>query len=180
MSEKETKTETKTETPVTTSKTSSWFSKVWSAIVGAAVGVAAMFGITNDQIATEKAKVQTVKNQVTVALKALQEGDVTTATANLQVAVATGKEIVADAKVIAEKVKEADKTSTVETIKNEITKAGVKDQVKKVEQAKAAYVEETKAATETKTEVKPVTTEVKTEKATKTKTKTTKKTSKKK
>ena len=120
-------------------KKQSFMTKIWSAIVGAAVAVAGMFGITQDQIATEKAKVESIKTQATAALEALKAGDVTTATANLKAAVETGKAVVADAKAIAENVKASDKKSVVETLKNEVTEAAVKDQVKKVEQAAAAY-----------------------------------------
>lgn len=120
-------------------KKPSFMTKIWSAIVGAAVAVAGMFGITQDQIATEKAKVESIKTQATAALEALKAGDVTTATANLKAAVETGKAVVADAKALAENVKASDKKSVVETLKNEVTEAAVKDQVKKVEQAAAAY-----------------------------------------
>ncbi|MBR4316264.1 MAG: hypothetical protein IKP65_04750 [Alphaproteobacteria bacterium] len=133
-----------------TEKKSTWFNRIWSAVVGAAVAVGAMFGITNEQIATEKAKVETIKTHAVAALEALKSGDVTTATANLQSAVATGKEVVADAKVIAEKVKNADKESVIETAKDKITEAAVKDQVKKVEDATAAYNAENKVAEEVK------------------------------
>lgn len=120
-------------------KKPSFMTKIWSAIVGAAVAVAGMFGITQDQIATEKAKVESIKTQAVAALEALKAGDVTTATANLKAAVETGKAVVADAKALAENVKASDKKSVVETLKNEVTEAAVKDQVKKVEQAAAAY-----------------------------------------
>ena len=122
-----------------TVKTSSWATKIWSAIVGAAVGIASMFGITSNEIATQKAKVQSVKTQATAALEALKAGDVTTATANLKAVIATGTEIVADAKALSEKVKEADSKSVVEKVKDVATEKLVKDQVKKVETAQKAY-----------------------------------------
>ena len=135
----------KTETTVITGKTgkTSFMTKIWSAIVGAAVAVAGMFGITNEQISTEKAKVESIKTQAVAALDALKAGDVTTATANLQAAIATGKVVVADVKAVTEKVKAEDKKSVVETLKNEATKIAVKDQVKKVEKATAAYTADT-------------------------------------
>jgi len=133
------KAKAKTEAAAPAAQKPSFMTKIWSAIVGAAVAVAGMFGITQDQIATEKAKVESIKTQASAALEALKAGDVTTATANLKAAVETGKAVVADAKALAENVKASDKKSVVETLKNEVTEAAVKDQVKKVEQAAAAY-----------------------------------------
>jgi hypothetical protein len=128
------------------SKKSTWWNRIWSAVVGAAIAVGSMFGITSEQISAEKAKVETVQVKASAALEALKVGDVTTATANLKEVVATGKEVVADAKSLAEKVKAADKESVVETAKDAVTKAVVADQVKKVEAAEAAYTAEVKAA----------------------------------
>ena len=132
------------DTATATVKNTTWANRLWSAVVGIAVGVASMFGVTNSQIAQEKAKVTSIKTQVTAALEALKVGDVTVATANLNAAIATGKEVVADAKAIAEQVKTADKQSVIETAKNEIAKTVVADQVKKVETATAAYSADTK------------------------------------
>lgn len=132
------------DTATTTIKNTTWANRLWSAVVGIAVGVASMFGVTNSQIAQEKAKVTSIKTQVTAALEALKAGDVTVATANLNAAIATGKEVVADAKIIAEQVKAADKQSVIETAKNEIAKTVVANQVKKVETATAAYSADTK------------------------------------
>lgn len=136
--------ETKNTTNVTTdtTKKTTWVNRIWSAVIGAAVAVASMFGITSEQIAEEKAKVTSVQSQVKVALEALKSGDVTTATANLQAAVATGKEVIADAKTIADKVKNTDKESIIETAKDQLTKTVVKEQVKKVENATAAYADD--------------------------------------
>lgn len=147
MSEEIKKEEVKTKT---VSKKSTWFNRICSAVVGAIVAVGAMFGITNEQIAKEKEKVESVKTKAVAALDALKNGDVTTATANLQSAIATGKEVVVDAKAIADKVKESDKASIVETAKDKIAKAVVSEQVKKVESATAVY----NAKNEIKTEVK--------------------------
>lgn len=151
MSEEIKKEEVKTET---TSKKTTWFNRICSAVVGAIVAVGAMFGITNEQIAKEKAKVESVKTKAVAALDALKNGDVTVATAKLQEAVSTGKEVVADAKAIVDKVKESDKSSIVETAKDKVTKAMVSDQVKKVESATAVYNAENKEKTEVKKESK--------------------------
>ena len=140
--ETKTTTETTTPAPTTTTKTS-FMTKIWSAVVGAAVAVASMFGITQEQITAEKAKVQSIKTQATAAYEALKDGDTTTAVANLKAAIETGKQAVTDAKALAEKVKEADKKSVIETVKNEVTKVAVKDQVKKVDAAAAAYKADT-------------------------------------
>ena len=136
------------------SKKSTWWNRIWSAVVGAAIAIGSMFGITSEQISAEKAKVETVQVKASAALEALKAGDVTTATANLKEVVATGKEVVADAKVLAEKVKTADKESVVEAAKDAVTKAVVADQVKKVETAAAVYTEEVKAAQAVKEEAK--------------------------
>lgn len=140
MSE-ETKNATETTTTITTTTKKTWLNRICAAVVGLVVGVLGTFGITTDQIKTEKAKITTVKEQVTTALEALKAGDVTTATANLQEALTATNEIVADAKTIAEQVKNNDKESVIETAKNEAVKTIVADQAKKVEAAAAAYTE---------------------------------------
>ena len=141
----------------TTTKKTTWWNRVVSAVVGAVVAVGAMFGITGNQVAAEKAKVESVKTQAIAALDALKAGDVTTATAKLQEAIATGKEVVNDVKAAAEQVKNADKNSVVETAKNAVTETLVKDQVKKVETAVATYSAGTPEVKATKTaEVKAV------------------------
>ena len=146
----------------TTTKKTTWWNRVVSAVVGAVVAVGAMFGITSNQVATEKAKVESVKTQATAALDALKAGDVTTATAKLQEAIATGEAVVNDIKGAAEQVKNADKESVIETAKKAATEALVKDQVKKVETAVAAYSADKEVKTvkpaEKKEEVKPTTT----------------------
>lgn len=150
MSEETKKTTETKEVKETTAK-STWMNRIWSAVVGAAVAVASMFGITSEQIADEKAKVESIKTQVAAALDAIKAGDVTVATANLQAAVATGKEVAADAKTIADKVKNADKNSVIETAKESLIKSTVANQAKKVEQAAASYSNDlTKTANEKK------------------------------
>ena len=116
-----------------------WANRIWSALVGAAIAIGGMFGITNEQIYAEKTKAETLKSKAEAALDALKKGDVTMATASLQAAIATGNEIVVDAKEIAKSVKENE--SIVETTKNEIAKTVVADQAKKVEVATAMYTE---------------------------------------
>ena len=131
--------ETKITEEVTTNKKTTWLSRIWSAAVGAVVAVGAMFGITQPQIEAQKAKVTEVKNYATEALEAIKKGDVQTATAKLQEATAATKEVAEQIKKDVEKVKQADKKSVVETAKNAVTEALVKDQVKRTEAATAVY-----------------------------------------
>lgn len=126
-------------TETTTNTKQTWLNRIWSAVVGAAVAVGAMFGVTQPQIEAQKAKVTEVKNYATEALEAIKKGDVQTATAKLQEATAATKEVAEQIKKDVEKVKEADKKSVVETAKNAVTEALVKDQVKRTEAATATY-----------------------------------------
>ena len=142
------------ETKTVETKNTTWLNRIFSAVVGAAIAVGTTLGITNEQMAVEKAKVTSIKTQVVAALDALKAGDVTTATANLKAAAVTGKEAIADAKVIAENVKASDKASIIETAKEQITKVAVANQVKKVEAETKAYTEKATVqpkATEKKT-----------------------------
>ena len=56
--EKTTETVEKSKNVITTTKGKTWWNRIWSAAVGAVVAVGAMFGITNDQIAEQKEKVE--------------------------------------------------------------------------------------------------------------------------
>ena len=147
---------------VTTNKKTTWLNRIGSAIVGALVAIGSMFGITQEQIAEQKAKVESMKTLASEALTAIKSGDVTVATAKLQEAVATGKEVVASAKEVIEKVKAADAKSVVEQAKNAAAETMVKAEVKKTEEATKKVESEKKAeadkkvATAEKTENKNV------------------------
>ena len=123
--------EEKKEITVDTKKT--WLNRIASAVVGALIAVGSMLGITTAQVTEQKTKVVNVQKLASEALDAIKTGDVTVATAKLQEAVSTGKEVVVSAKEIADKVNEADSKSIVETVKNSATEALVKDEVAKTE-----------------------------------------------
>lgn len=89
------------------SKKATWWNRIWSAIVGAVLSVAAMFGITTEQINEQKAKTEEVKNLAGEALDAIKKGDVATAKAALELATETGKQVVDNAKQVVDNVKEA-------------------------------------------------------------------------
>ena len=97
-----------TATTATTSKKGTWLNRLFSAVIGAAVAVGAMFGITNEKIAEEKTKVETIQTQAKEALDALKTGDIQTATTKLTEATAIVKEVAKDVKETAEQVKNAD------------------------------------------------------------------------
>ena len=145
MNEEKTNVETKeSETKVVTKK-QTWLNRIWSAIVGAIIAVGAMFGITTDKVAEEKAKVETVQTQAKEALEAIKAGDITTATQKLTEATTAVKEVVNGVKEAAANVKEQAK----DTDKKEIGKTAikgaienlVKNNVKNAEAATKAYTE---------------------------------------
>ena len=103
-----TETTATTATTATTSKKGTWLNRLFSAVIGAAVAVGAMFGITNEKIAGEKTKVETIQTQAKEALDAIKNGDIKTATTKLTEATAVAKEVVKDVKETAEQVKNAD------------------------------------------------------------------------
>ena len=90
-----------TATTATTSKKGTWLNRLFSAVIGAAVAVGAMFGITNEKIAEEKTKVETIQTQAKEALDAIKNGDIKTATAKLTEATAVVKEVANDVKEVA-------------------------------------------------------------------------------
>lgn len=158
--------EVKKETEV---KKTGWASKIWSAIIGIVVGVAGMFGISQDQIKTEKAKVETMKTSVVEAIYNLEQGDAKAAIVNLKEITATTKEVAADIKAAAEKAK-AEKQTVVEKAKDAVVKEVVKQEVKAAEKAIEPKKTETPVVKEEKKEevkteeVKKVETPVATEK----------------
>lgn len=95
---------------IETTKAKSWWNRIWSAIVGAVLAVAAMFGITTDKVAHEKALVTQVKQYAEDALADIKNGNLTEAAKKLEQANAIGKNVVEDVKDTAEKIKDADKT----------------------------------------------------------------------
>ena len=109
-----------TATTATTSKKGTWLNRLFSAVIGAAVAVGAMFGITNEKIAEEKTKVETIQTQAKEALDAIKNGDIKTATAKLTEATAVAKEVANDVKEVANQVKTTDKKDVGETIINAI------------------------------------------------------------
>lgn len=92
-----------------------WFKKLWSAIVGAAVAVAAMFGITSEQVKEQTARAELVKLYAQDALYSLQQGDVKTAIDKLKTATEAGKEIAVEAKKVIDTVKSAKKDEVIDT-----------------------------------------------------------------
>lgn len=138
---------------VTVSKKTTWINRAVSAAVGVIVAVGSMFGITNSMVSEQKAKVKSVKTLASDALTAIKAGDITVATAKLQEAVETGKEVAVSAKEVVEKVKETDSKSVVETAKKAATEALVKDEAKKVEDA-SKDIKKTKTGKAKKTDAK--------------------------
>lgn len=139
-------TETK-ETTTTVTKKQTWWNRIWSAIVGAILAVGAMFGITTDQIAEEKAKVETVQAQAKEALDAIKAGDLTTAQAKLTEATTIVKDVVKDAKEtvknVTEAAKEADKKEVGKTAIKGALEGAIKGDIKKVEAATKMYSDDT-------------------------------------
>ena len=111
-------------------KKSTWWNRIWSAIVGAVLAVAAMFGITTDQVAEQKAKTEEVKKLASEALELAKAGKIEDAKAALELAVETGKEVVTEAKKVVEKAKE----TKAEDVAKEAVK-GAKESIK-VEETK--------------------------------------------
>lgn len=128
--EKTTETVEKTKNVITTTKGKTWWNRIWSAVVGAVVAVGAMFGITNDQIAEQKEKVEEVKALANEALEAIKKGDVADAKAALELAAESGKEVIKESKKIVDNVKNADSKEVKETIKESLKKS-VTEEVKK-------------------------------------------------
>lgn len=95
---------------IETTKAKSWWNRIWSAIVGAVLAVAAMFGITTDKVAQEKALMIQVKQYTEDALVDIKSGNLKGAAEKLKQANAIGKTVVEDVKDTAEKIKDADKT----------------------------------------------------------------------
>lgn len=131
----------------TASKKSTWLNRIWSAVVGLAVGVAGMFGISQDQIKAERAKVELMKVAVTDAIYNLQQGDVKAATINLKEVAATTQKVAADIKEAAEKAK-SNKQNIVEKAKEAIVKEVVKQEVKEAEKSIEPQKTETVKTTE--------------------------------
>ena len=115
---------------ITTTKGKTWWNRIWSAIVGAIMAVGAMFGITNEQIAEQKAKTEEVKTLANEALEAIKKGDVVNAKAALELAAESGKEVVKESKKIIDNVKNADSKEIKETVKESL-KESVSKEVKK-------------------------------------------------
>lgn len=105
----------------TTGKKQTWWNRFWSALTGAILAVAAMFGITSDQIAEQKENVKEVKTLASEALNAIKAGDVKTATAKLTEAGEVGKEVVSAAKDVVDKAKATDKKDIINTVKESFT-----------------------------------------------------------
>lgn len=92
-----------------------WFTELWAAIVGAAVAVAAMFGITSEQVKEQTARAELVKLYAQDALYSLQQGDVKTAMDKLKTATEAGKEIAVEAKKVIDTAKTAKKDEVIDT-----------------------------------------------------------------
>ena len=107
-------------------KKATWWNRIWSAIVGAILAVAAMFGITTDQVAEQKENVKQVKTLASEALESIKKGDVATAQAKLNEAQEVGKEVVSKTKEAIETIKKTDKKEVVEKVKNALTSANTK------------------------------------------------------
>lgn len=108
------------------SKKATWWNRIWSAIVGAIVAVGAMFGITTDQVADQKAKVTEVKNMAAEALQNIKDGKIQDGIAGLQLIVEEGKTMGEQAKKEVEAVKEKVKETPAEKIAAEAVKGAVK------------------------------------------------------
>jgi hypothetical protein len=100
---------------IETTKAKSWWNRIWSAIVGAFLAVAAMFGITNDKVAQEKALMTQVKQYAEDALGDIKAGNIKAAAEKLEQANTIGKNVVADVKETIKDVKDADKDEVKKT-----------------------------------------------------------------
>lgn len=114
-------------------KKSTWWNRIWSAIVGAIVAVGAMFGITEPQIAEQKAKVEEVKNMAAETLENIKAGKIEDAKAGLELIIESGKEVAEQAKTDVETVTEKVKNTPAEDIAAEAVK-GAKENLSKTEQ----------------------------------------------
>ena len=112
------------------SKKATWWNRIWSAIVGAVMAVAAMFGITTDQVAEQKAKVTEMKAVATEALQNIKDGKIQDGIAGLQLIVEEGKTMGEQVKKTVETVKEKVKETPAENIAAEAVKGAVKGMTK--------------------------------------------------
>ena len=112
------------------SKKATWWNRIWSAIVGAVMAVAAMFGITTDQVAEQKAKVTEVKTMAAEALQNIKDGKIQDGIAGLQLIVEEGKTMGEQVKKDVETVKEKVKETPAENIAAEAIKGAVKEATK--------------------------------------------------
>jgi uncharacterized phage infection (PIP) family protein YhgE len=110
------------------SKKQTWWNRIWSAIVGAIVAVAAMLGITTEEVNEQKARVQKITVCVTEAKEALSKGDIASAKAKVEEAITISKEIAGDVKQVKEN---ADKL--IETVKTEVEKKAAEAAEKKAD-----------------------------------------------
>jgi methyl-accepting chemotaxis protein len=92
---------------VPTTKKATWWNRIWSAIVGAVLAVGAMFGITSEQVAGQKAKTEEVKKFAAEALEYAKQGKCDDAKAALEIVVETSKDVINDTKEVVDKVKDA-------------------------------------------------------------------------
>jgi hypothetical protein len=111
---------------IETTKAKSWWNRIWSAIVGAVLAVAAMFGITNDKVAQEKALMTQVKQYTEDALVDIKAGNIKAAAEKLEQAKSIGKTVVTDVKETVENVKNVDKED-VKNVAIEGAKEGFKN-----------------------------------------------------
>jgi gas vesicle protein len=111
---------------IETTKAKSWWNRIWSAIVGAVLAVAAMFGITNDKVAQEKALMTQVKQYTEDALVDIKAGNIKAAAEKLEQAKSIGKTVVTDVKETVENVKNANKED-VKNVAIEGAKEGFKN-----------------------------------------------------
>lgn len=111
---------------IETTKAKSWWNRIWSAIVGAILAVAAMFGITNDKVAQEKALMTQVKQYTEDALVDIKAGNIKAAAEKLEQAKSIGKTVVNDVKETVENVKNTNKDE-VKNVAIEGAKEGFKN-----------------------------------------------------
>lgn len=88
------------------SKKATWWNRILSAIIGAIMSFAATLGITNDQIAEQKARTEQIKTTATEALEAIKKGDIAAAKAALEKTVEPAKELINESKKVIDKAKE--------------------------------------------------------------------------
>lgn len=131
----ETKTKTETETVKASIRSfgKGLFSSICSAVIGAAVAIGSIFGITENQVNEQKAKVTEIKGLASEALDAIKSGKFDDAKAALELATETTKEVVADAKTVIDNIKAADKEEVKAAVKTEAEKV-VKDVATKAEE----------------------------------------------